>query len=73
MKNMKKVKLVCTLKSGVVIKESLKVDERAMVAIFQMKTALENSIGYKEPKLQNITFGHTTISVAEIAAIKMYN
>jgi hypothetical protein len=73
MKSMKKVKLVCTLKSGAVIKESLKVDERAMMAIFQMKTALENSVGYKELKLQNITFGHTTISVAEIAAIKMYN
>jgi hypothetical protein len=40
-----------------------------MTAIYQMKTAIEDSMGQKEPKLQNITFGHTTIAISEIAAI----
>jgi hypothetical protein len=68
----KKIKLTCILKSGVIVKDAIWVnskDEHAMMAIYQMKTAVEDSVGHKEPKLQNVTFGHTTISVSEIAAI----
>jgi hypothetical protein len=68
----KKIKLTCILKSGAIVKDAVWVnskDEHAMLAIYQMKTAIEDSIGHKEPKLQNVTFGHTTITVSEIAAI----
>lgn len=68
----KKVKMTCVLKSGVVVKETIKVDPKhkaAIAAINDMKTALEDSVGYKEPKWQIITFGHTTIAIPEIAAI----
>ncbi len=68
----KKIKLTCILKSGIMVKDVIWVnskDDHAMMAIYQMKTAVEDSVGHKEPKLQNVTFGHTTISVSEIAAI----
>jgi hypothetical protein len=68
----KKIKLTCILKSGIIVKDAVCVnskDDHAMMAIYQMKTAVEDSVGHKEPKLQNVTFGHTTISVSEIAAI----
>lgn len=68
----KKIQLTCVLKSGAIVKEALWVnpkDNHAMKAILQMKTALENSIDHAKPDLQNITFGHTTIAVSEIAAI----
>lgn len=65
----------CVLKSGAVVKDRLRInknDDLALKAIYQMKTAVEGSIGYKEPKLQNITFGHTTIAIGEVAAIKIW-
>lgn len=68
----KKVRMTCVLKSGAIVKEAVWVDPKdnyAMTVILQMKTALENSIDYAKPNLQNITFGHTTIAVSEIAAI----
>lgn len=71
----KKVRMTCILKSGVVVKDQLQInknDNLALKALYQMKTAVEDSIGYKEPKLQNITFGHTTVSINEIAAIKIW-
>ncbi len=68
----KKVKMTCILKSGAIVKEAVWVDpkdKRAMMTIYQMKTSIEDSVGQKELKLQNITFGHTTIAISEIAAI----
>jgi hypothetical protein len=68
----KKVKMTCILKSGVVVKETVKIDKqnnRAFAAINEMRRGIENSLDDKEPRLQNITFGQTTIAVSEIAAI----
>lgn len=68
----RKVKMTCVLKSGVVVKETVKVDPKhkaAITTINNIKTALEDSVGYKEPKWQSLTFGHTTIAISEIAAI----
>lgn len=71
----KKVYMVCILKSGAVVKETLKLDEKntkAVNAIHQMKAALEDNVGHTKLDLQNFTFGHTTVAVSEIAAIKLY-
>lgn len=68
----KKVMMTCILKSGVVVKDTVKIDKknnRAFAAINEMRRGIENSLGYKEPRLQNITFGKMTVSVAEIAAV----
>jgi hypothetical protein len=68
----KKVKMTCILKSGVVVKETVKIDKqnnRAFAAINEMRRGIENSLDDKEPRLQNITFGQTTIAVSEIVAI----
>lgn len=68
----KKVRMMCILKSGAVVKETLKLDERntrAVNALQQMKAALEDNVGHTKLELQNITFGRTTIAVSEIAAI----
>lgn len=68
----KKIQMTCVLKSGTMVKDAVWVDSKddhAMMAILQMKTAAEDSVGHKEPKLQNITFGHTTVAISEIAAI----
>lgn len=68
----KKVKMTCILKSGVVVKETVKIDKqnnRAFAAINEMRRGIENSLDDKEPRLQNITFGQTAIAVSEIAAI----
>ena len=69
----KKVTLTCILKSGAVVEDTLKVDTkftRAWQGINDMRRGLEDSLGYQEPKVQNITFGKMTVSVSEIAAIK---
>lgn len=69
----KKVKMTCILKSGAVVEDTVKLDKkhtRAWQAINEMRRGIEESIGYQEPRVQNITFGKATINVAEIAAIK---
>lgn len=71
----KKVHMICILKSGVVVKETLKLDKkntRAVNALHEMKAALEDNVGHTKLELQNITFGRTTVAVSEIAAIKLY-
>lgn len=68
----KKVTMTCILKSGATVKETVKIDKqnnRAFAAINEMRRGIENSLDYKESRLQNITFGQTTIAVSEIAAI----
>ena len=68
----KKVTMTCILRSGVVVKDTVKIDKknnRAFAAINEMRRSIENNLDYKEPRLQNITFGQTTIAVSEIAAI----
>ena len=69
----KKVTLICTLKSGAVVEDTIKVDKKnkqAFRVINEMRKGIENSLGYEKPAVQNITFGKLTISLAEVAAIK---
>lgn len=68
----KKVKMTCILKSGAVVEDAIKVDKkntRAFHMINEMRESIEKSLGYKEPCVQNITFGTSTILVSEIASI----
>jgi hypothetical protein len=69
----KKVKMICILKSGAVVEDTIKVDKkntRAFRVIDEMRKGIENSLGYEKPAVQNITFGKLTVAVSEIAAIK---
>lgn len=69
----KKVKMTCILKSGAVVEDTCKIDKkntRAFAAINEMRRGIENSLGYKDPAVSNITFGKLTVSLAEVAAIK---
>ena len=68
----KTVTMTCILKSGVKVEESTKVDTkdtRVVNAIKELQRGLEESVGQKEPKGSNVTFGTTIIAVSEIAAI----
>ena len=69
----KKVTMICILKSGAVVEDTIKVDKKnkqAFRVINEMRKGIENSLGYEKPAVQNITFGKLTISLAEVAAIK---
>ena len=69
----KKVAMTCILKSGQVVEETCKIDKkntRAFAAIDEMRRGIENSLGYKESAVSNITFGRLTVSLSEVAAIK---
>lgn len=69
----KKITMTCTLKSGQVVEEVCKIDKkntRAFAVINEMRRGIENSLGYAEPAVSNITFGKLTVSLREVAAIK---
>lgn len=69
----KKVKMICILKSGAVVEDTIKIgtkDTKAIRAIEEMRKGIENSLGYEKPSAQNLTFGRLTIALSEVAAIK---
>lgn len=69
----KKVTMTCVLKSGQVVEDVYKIDTkntRAFAAINGMRREIENSLGYKESAVSNITFGKLTVAMSEVAAIK---
>ena len=69
----KKITMTCILKSGQVVEEVCKIEKknkRAFAAINEMRRGIENSLGYSEPAVSNITFGKLTVSLSEVAAIK---
>ena len=68
----KKVKMTCVLKSGIMITETVKFkksDTRVIRAIEDIQKSVENYIGYVGTGVGVITFGRTTITLSEIAAI----
>lgn len=68
----KKVKMTCTLKSGRTITETIKFkksDTRVIRAIEDVRKSIENYIGQIGQGAGVITFGRTTVSLSEIAAI----
>lgn len=69
----KKITMICILKSGARVEDTIKVDKKntkAFQVINEMRKGIENSLGYEKPVVQDITFGKLTVAVSEIAAIK---
>ena len=70
----KKVKMICVLKSGAVVEDTIKIDKKynakAFNALNELRSGIENSLGYEKPAVSNITFGKLTVATSEIAAIK---
>ena len=65
----KKVKMTCILKSGAIIKETVKLPVREIDTFNKMIDMLESP----KSNLGKFTFGKTTITVSEIAAISFKN
>lgn len=68
----KKVTMTCILKSGRTITETVKFkksDTRVIRAIEDIRKSIENYIGQIGQGAGAITFGRTTITLSEIAAI----
>ena len=68
----KKVTMACILKSGRTITETVKFkksDTRVIRAIEDIRKSIENYIGQIGQGAGVITFGRTTITLSEIAAI----
>jgi hypothetical protein len=68
----KEVTMICILKSGVAVEDTIKIgkkDTKALQVIDEMRKGIENSLGYEKPAVSNITFGKLTVAVPEIAAI----
>ena len=71
----KKVKMTCILKSGQKIEDRLvfkKSDTRAIRAIEQMRTSMEDYLANPDKYKENsgvVAFGKTTICMSEVAAI----
>ena len=62
----KKVKMTCILKSGVIVKEAFRMSPEDIQMLNKVKKYLESSDTDSTTKF---TFGKTTITVSEIAAI----
>lgn len=68
----KKIKMICILKSGQKLTETIKFsrkDTRVIKAIESMRKDLENYMSSYTADKGQLTFGTTTIAVSEIAAI----
>lgn len=69
---MKKITMICTLKSGAVVKDCVKFKKSntyATTVINTLQQAVKKSVGFSEPMVQNIVVGTTTVAISEIAAI----
>ena len=68
----KKVTMICTLKSGTKVEDSIKFnskDTKIFEAINKIRTDIEKYLINPAPDKGYITFGRTTIALSEIAAI----
>lgn len=71
----RKIRMICYLKSGQVVKETCLVATNEDIRDFkQMQNGLLEDMNPDDgvKPLTTITFGHTIISIPDIAAIKFY-
>lgn len=72
----RKIRMICYLKSGQVVKETCHVATNEDIRDFkQLQNDLLEDMNPDDgvtQKLTTITFGHTIISIPDIAAIKFY-
>ena len=67
-----KVKMTCVLKSGVVIKDTIKIDrndKKVRNTIIAMQNEIEKYMSSSKAEAGQITWGTTRINLSEIAAI----
>ena len=70
-----RVRMKCILKTGQVIKDSVRINKEELHCVNQLKVEIEKALATAQgdPKrMTNFTFAHTTIVVDEIAAIKIW-
>ena len=68
----KKVKMICILKSGTKVEDSIKFDSkdtRVFRAIEKIREDVENYLASPTSDKGQFTFGKTTIAMSEVAAI----
>lgn len=68
----KKIKMICILKSGVKVEDSIKFnrkDARIFKAIERIREDVENYMANPTADKGQFTFGKTTIAMSEVAAI----
>ena len=68
----KKVTMTCVLKSGEVIKDTIKIsmkDIQTVATLRELQEGIIRSVGCQKAEAANISFSGTTIATAEIAAI----
>lgn len=69
----KKIKMICILKSGVKITDTIKVDrkdKKARDTIVAMQQEIEKYMSSSNSEAGQLTWGTTTINLSEVAAIK---
>ena len=69
-----KIKMTCILKSGVVVKDTLKIskkDTKAVAVLNRLKREFEDAVGTERANGITISFGTTVIACSEIAAISI--
>ena len=67
-----KVKMTCILKSGLVVKDTIKVDrndKRACHTITELQKAIEKYMSSSTHDAGHVTWGTTIINLSEVAAI----
>jgi hypothetical protein len=66
--------MTCVLKSGAVIKDSLKIDKKDFKWVNELKQQIETS-SEKNPgdprRMTSFTFAYTTVVFDEVAAVKI--
>jgi hypothetical protein len=65
----KKVKMICILKSGVKILETIKVHKKDLKVVNEMIKEIESYMSSSNPGAAQITWGHNVIRLSEVAAI----
>ena len=72
----KKIKMICILKSGVKVEDSIKFDSkdtRVFRAIEKIRGDVETYLASPTADKGQLTFGKTTIAISEVAAISFKN
>jgi hypothetical protein len=60
--------MICVLKSGVIVKDAFRMSPEEIQMLNKLKKYLESS---DQANMTKFTFGYTTITVSEIAAITL--
>ena len=71
----KKVKMTCILKSGVVVKETVKIKKDDVQWVNALKSQIETSFEKKpgDPgRMSSFTFAYTSVVFDEVAAVKIW-